>query len=89
MVSGKSYMRLVELSLDTLDERRQQANMVMVHTKMHGKSQLDHTFWFEKAMDGQKGHQECSTNFFSEQVIERWNRISATMKRVAKNTTFL
>jgi hypothetical protein len=46
--------RLHELSLDTLDERRHQADMVFVHKILHGKSQYDHTCWFEKV------HQESN-----------------------------
>jgi hypothetical protein len=35
-------------------ERRHQADMAMVHKIMHGKGQLDHSCWFEKAADGQR-----------------------------------
>jgi ribonuclease P/MRP protein subunit RPP40 len=101
-LSGKSYEeKLVELGLFTLEERRHQADMAMVHKRLHGKGQLDHTCWFEKAMDGQRatrnaadhlnlkvthGRLEVRRNFFSERVIEGWNRIPASVKREEKNT---
>jgi hypothetical protein len=45
-----------DLGLETLEERRHQAHMAMfmVHKIMHGKGQLDHSCWFEKAADGQR-----------------------------------
>jgi hypothetical protein len=62
MVSGlavETYEeRIAELGLDTLEEQPYQADMAMVHKVMHGKGLLDHTCWFEKAADGQRGSLE-------------------------------
>jgi hypothetical protein len=58
-LSGKSYEeKLVELGLDTLEERRHQADMAMVHKILHGKGQLDHIYiglrmpWMAKGPPG-------------------------------------
>jgi hypothetical protein len=54
-LAGKTYEeRSVELGLETLEERRHWADMAMVHKIVHGKGQLDHSCWFEKAADGQR-----------------------------------
>ncbi len=55
-VTGTSYEeRLAELGLETLEERRHQANLAMVHKILKSKGQLDYTCWFEKAADCQGG----------------------------------
>jgi hypothetical protein len=54
-LAGKTYEeRSAELGLETLEERRDQADMALVHKIMHGKGKLDHSCWFEKAADGQR-----------------------------------
>jgi hypothetical protein len=40
---------LRELDLQTLSERRPQADMAMVHKILHGRGGLDYTTWFERA----------------------------------------
>ena len=45
---GRAYEeRLAELGLVTLEERRHQADMAMVHRIVHGQSGLDPATWFE------------------------------------------
>jgi hypothetical protein len=81
--------RSAELGLETLEERRHQADMAMVHRIMHDKGQLDHSCWLEKAADGQRatrhfagplnlrvnhGRLEKRRNFSSVRVIERWKK---------------
>jgi ribonuclease P/MRP protein subunit RPP40 len=55
MVSGlretEYSMRLKELGLATLEERRHRADMQMVHKIMHRESGLDPGTWFERARD--------------------------------------
>jgi hypothetical protein len=103
-LAGKTYEeRSVELGLETLEERRHQADMAMVHKIMHGKGQLDHSCWFEKAADGQRatrnsadplnlrvnhGRLEIRRNFFSVRVIESWNKIPSDLKSETKNVVF-
>lgn len=51
-LNGTTYEdRLAELGLTTLEERRWQADMHMVHRIMHRKGQLDPTHWFDRASD--------------------------------------
>ena len=79
------------------------ADMAMVHKIMHGKGQLDHSCWFEKAADGQRatrnsadplnlrvnhGRLEIRRNFFSVRVIESWNKIPSDLKSETKNVVF-
>jgi hypothetical protein len=95
--------RLRELNLQTLSERRHQADMAMVHKILHGIGGLDYTAWFEKAENGPRatrstadpnnlkvkhGRLDQGRNFFSIRVIEDWNRIPADVKRVDKSETF-
>ena len=107
MISGlKSNIyeeRLRELNLQTLSERRHQADMAMVHKILHGRGGLDYATWFEKAENGPRatrstadpynlkvkhGRLDQRRNFFSIRVIEDWNRIPADVKRVEKSETF-
>jgi hypothetical protein len=101
---GDSYEeRIAELGLETLEERRHQADMAMVHKIMHGKGQLDHTCWFEKAVDGQRatrnsadplnlrlnhGRLELRRNYFSVRVVDPWNKIPANLKSEPKTDIF-
>ena len=41
--------RLAELGLSTLEERRLQAGMAMVHKIMCGRGSMDQSQWFERA----------------------------------------
>jgi hypothetical protein len=43
--------RLSELGLPTLEERRHQADMAMVHKILCGRGSLDFSQWFERAAD--------------------------------------
>ena len=45
------HQRLVELGLLTLEERRHQADICLMHKIMHGIGGLDHDVWFEKASE--------------------------------------
>jgi hypothetical protein len=95
--------RLRELNLQTLSERRHQADMAMVYKILHGRGGLDYTTWFEKAENGPRatrstadpynlrvknGRLDQRRNFFILRVIEDWHRIPADVKRVEKSDTF-
>jgi ribonuclease P/MRP protein subunit RPP40 len=99
MVSGlksKDYAeRLKELGLQTLEERRHQADMQMVYKIMHGKGGLKKETWFEMAearghgtrsgadplnIRVGRGRLEIRRNFFSNRVIEYWNSIPSEIK---------
>ena len=106
MVSGlqsKDYgERLKELGLQTLEERRHQADMAMVQQIMHRKGGLAPETWFEQA-DGMRntrsaadplgikkvfGRTELRKNFFSIRVIDPWNSIPAELKAETKKEIF-
>lgn len=99
MVSGlanESYEeRLKELDMDTLEERRHQADMVMVHKIIHGKGHLDQKQWFDLAGDAVRatrstadplsiqvkhGRLDQRSKFFSIRVIEGWNNVPSELK---------
>jgi hypothetical protein len=106
MVSGlqsKVYEdRLKELGLQTLEERRHQADMVMVHKIMHGVGGLNPATWFESATSQRNtrspadpmgikkvyGKTELRNNFFSVRVIDDWNRVPQEMKQIANSEVF-
>ena len=58
MISGlksDSYEeRLKELGLTSLEERRHRADMALVHSVMHGKTEIDVDEWFTKAATGNR-----------------------------------
>ena len=95
--------RLKELGLTCLEERRHQADMVMVHKILQGRGGLDHRTWFERAETAARatrstadplnlrvthGRLEMRTNFFSIRVIAPWNSIPSEMKRIEKSEKF-
>jgi hypothetical protein len=107
MVSGLKGVtyeeRITELGLPTLEERRHQSDMAMVHKILQGPGQLDHTVWFEKAGEGPRatrsgadpnslkivhGRLEVRRNFFSERVISDWNKIPKDVKSILKTDSF-
>jgi hypothetical protein len=45
--------KLLELGLPTLEERRHQADMCMVHKILHGKGELKADTWFERDGHGE------------------------------------
>jgi ribonuclease P/MRP protein subunit RPP40 len=99
MVSGlravEYEQRLEELGLSTLEERRHQADMQMVHKIMHKESGLDPQTWSESAgstahatwsrsdpfnIKVRAGRLEVRRQFFSEEVISDWNKISVAIQ---------
>jgi hypothetical protein len=75
--------RLSELGLPTLEERRHQADMAMVHKILCGRGSLDSNQWFERAADSvratrssanplnlkvRQGRLDIRRNFFSNRV---------------------
>ncbi len=64
MVSGlksdEYSERLSELGLPTLEERRHQADMAMVHKILCGRGSLDSNQWFERAADNVRATQSSA-----------------------------
>ncbi len=100
---GRGYEeRLAELGLTTLEERRHQADMAMVHRIVHGQSGLEPETWFEMAGARRNtrsaadplnilvktGRLDVRRNFFTIRVIERWNAIPAEMKAMENTARF-
>jgi hypothetical protein len=93
----------LELGLPTLEERRHQADMCMVHKILHGKGELKADTWFEMAGHGVRatragsdplnirvkhGRLDMRRNFFSLRVIDSWNQIPSEIKRIEKCENF-
>ena len=97
-LSGRDYeTRLKELGLQTLEERRHQADMCTVHKLMHGVGGVDYRTWFEKASDSERvirvaadslnvkvknGRLDLRKNFFSVRASGRWNEVPKEMKQI-------
>jgi hypothetical protein len=96
-LKGRSYdEKLRELQMDSLETRRQLADMVMVHKIMHGHGELDPGHWFDKftgdrltraASDpmnikSRGGRMDIRTGFFSNRVTRHWNEIPENIKNV-------
>ena len=101
MVSGlaaKSYEdRLKELGLQSLEERRHQADMLMVSKILHGTGGLKYETWFEMASDKGRatrasadefnvkekhGRLELRESFFGVRVTKLWNAVPADIKKL-------
>ena len=106
MVSGlrmRTYEeRLRELGLTTLEERRHQADMAMVHKIVHRQSGLEPETWFEMAgarcntrsaadplnIVVKHGRLDVRREFFTMRVIESWNEIPPDVKAVESAARF-
>jgi len=106
MVSGlrtRTYEeRLRELGMTTLEERRHQADMAMVHKIVQRKSGLDPETWFEMAgarrntrsaadplnIVVKHGRLDVRREFFTMRVIESWNEIPPDIKAVESAARF-
>jgi hypothetical protein len=91
--------RLKELGLTTLEERRHQADMVQTYKIVTGKDMVKSETWFTSVTESgrptrsaadplnlrpQTSRLEIRRQFFSQRVIENWNKIPASLKQ-AKN----
>ena len=54
LVGGDYKERLKELGLQTLEERRHQADICTVHKIMHGTGDIGRGTWFDKASDSER-----------------------------------
>ena len=97
-LSGQEYEdRLAELGLQTLEERRHQADMCLMHKIMHSEGGLNHEVWFTKASDSDRvtrvaadglnvkvknGRLDVRRNFFSVRVTSQWNAVPSHIKKM-------
>ena len=107
MVSGLDSRvyeeRLRELGLQTLEERRHQADMHMVHKILHGVGGLDQGTWFQRAAASDRatrsnadpynvklsnGRLELRRNSFGVRVTGHWNNIPADLKLTEQPAQF-
>ena len=101
MVSGlkaQTYEeRLKELGLQTLEERRHQADRHMVHKIIHTSKGLQSETWFEMAGDSARptranadalsvkvmhSRLEIRRYFFSVRLTKQWNAVPSHMKQM-------
>jgi len=89
-LKGKTYEeKLRELEIQSLEQRRDQADLVQVYKIVHGIDNVDKGQWFE-ILDGEgvtRGQQgrlklkqkrsrlDLRSNFFSQRVIPMWNNL--------------
>jgi ribonuclease P/MRP protein subunit RPP40 len=95
-LAGTSYKeKLQEVGLLSLEERRHQADMHLMHKIMHGEGGLEANVWFERASSAahatrsgadpfnvkvKSGRLEVRRDFYSMRVITDWNRIPSEIK---------
>ena len=96
-LAGNVYEeRLKELGLQTLEERRYQADMYMMHKIMHVMGSIEHGAWFAKVCDSERVTRvatdnlnvkvkncrlDIRKNFFSVQASSKWNSVPTDIKR--------
>jgi ribonuclease P/MRP protein subunit RPP40 len=95
--------RLKELGLTTLEERRHQADMLHTYKIVTGKDMVNSETWFTSVTESERptrsaadplnlrpqaSRLEISKQFFSQRVVESWNKIPASLKQ-AKNVMCL
>jgi ribonucleases P/MRP protein subunit RPP40 len=102
-LAGKTYEeKLAELHLDSLEKRRQVADVAMAHKIIHKQGELDPELWFDK-MSGNRvtrancdplnvksrgGRLEIRKNFFSNRVASHWNAVPADIKMLPDTKKF-
>jgi hypothetical protein len=106
MISGLTTVnypdRLKELGLESLEERRHQADMVLMHKIVHGVGNLDIGHWFD-TFEGRRatragadplnvrartGNLELRKGFFSNRVAQDWNNVPSDLKNILVTGNF-
>ena len=95
--------RLKELGLVTLEERRHRADMALVHSMMHGRTNIEVEEWYTKAATGARatrnatgalnvvpkfGRLEIRKHFFTVRTTTAWNNVPGEVKEVNSATSF-
>jgi hypothetical protein len=99
-LKGTSYEeKLLELKMETLEERRHQIDMKQTFKILRGQDNVDKSSWFEMAASTGRvtrlaadplnlkvpvAKLEVRKNFYSQRIPEAWNQIPAEIKQ-AKN----
>jgi hypothetical protein len=103
-LKGQTYEdRLKELGITTLEERRHQADMVQTFKILHGYDKVNSETLFVRAdqanlptrsatgplnLRQQAARLEVRRNFFSQRVVEDWNKIPSTIKMACSVKSF-
>ena len=103
-LKGQSYEeRLAELDMFSLEERRHQADMIQVFKIVNGHDHVDGTQWF-RHVSGElhltraagdslnlvqsRSRLDLRRHFFSQRVVEHWNRVPPLIKRAPNTASF-
>ena len=85
----------MELGLTTLEERRTHLDMMQTYKILNGKDNVNKEMWFSMASEGQRATRQAADplnikpgasrleirrHFFSQRVVEEWNRVPAAVK---------
>ncbi len=103
-LKGQTYEeRLAELGMFSLEERRHQADMIQVYKIVHGHDHVDGSHWFRhvsgdihmtrSAGDSlnlvqSRSRLDLRRNFFSQRVVDLWNRVPPSIKRAPNTASF-
>ena len=103
-LQGRLYEeRLVELGMDTLEERRKAQDLVQVYKIIHEVDDVDSGTWFERTdqhqnrtraaewglrQSGRPPRLEMRRNFFSQRVIQEWNRLPVDTRSTSTQNEF-
>ena len=101
---GDSYEeRLKELGLTSLEERRHRADMALMHSVMHGRTDICVDEWFTRAdtraratraatgalnVVPRHGRLEIRKNFFTVRATSNWNSVPSEVKQVESANGF-
>jgi ribonucleases P/MRP protein subunit RPP40 len=101
MVSGLSATnyedKLLELGLESLESRRKNADIPLMHKLVHGIGDIDRSTWCENLTGNnmtraradplnvkcKHGTLELRKNFFSNQIVKEWNEIPAEIRSIS------
>ena len=103
-LKGTTYEeRLAELGLFGLEERHHQTDMIQVYKIVHGHDNVDSNQWF-RHVSGELHRTRATTdslnlaqsrsrldlrrNFFSQRVVDHWNRVPPLLKRARNIACF-
>ena len=103
-LKGRTYEeRLVELNMDSLEERRYKADMTLVFKMIHGFSRVNPGHWFNHVVRSgnvtrgvadplnfvkARHRLEVRGQFYSQRVVKLWNAIPANLKRAKTPAAF-
>ena len=85
LISSDYHERLAELGMETLEERRHRMDMAQVYKIVTGEDKVDaHPL----SLKQQRARLEVRRNFFSQRVVESWNKIPTVIKDTKNVSSF-